>query len=222
MLIFLVVTDYIVLKIVYGKVKDQIEHLHLPERNVDESINGVSSESSAAHRATSPIARMSEMLKQNIFQSDSIEPKLKRKLMFIMLSYCYLASMSSSFNAIFLKSTLELTISTETDNWNHWLPYVLMVLSTCCTIFTEYWRQKALKDYGALYVVPIILVIILVGGTTVGAIYFDELSGLPAWRLVVFILSVAIIVSGICFISWPNINQKFDRIAVVSAANTSF
>ncbi len=94
----------------------------------------------------------------------SMAPERRSSELFLLLSYCFLASFSSSWNQLFLKSSSEVVFSSfhghSHRNWSHPLSYFLILFVIIALIFTEYWRQKALRCFGALYVVPIVQVIV--------------------------------------------------------------
>merc|ERR1719323_1753185 len=63
--------------------------------------------------------------------------------------------------------------------------------------FLEYWKQRALGTFGALYVVPIFQVILVVGGIMVGAVYFDEFAQLSSSDLAAFLVSISFCLVGV-------------------------
>ena len=76
--------------------------------------------------------------------------------------------------------------------------------------FLEYWKQKALSQFGALYVVPIFQVILVVGGVVVGAVYFDEFAQLNRFELAMFIVSITFCLIGVGILSASSAGRDGD------------
>jgi drug/metabolite transporter (DMT)-like permease len=92
---------------------------------------------------------------------------------FLCVSYSSIGALAGSYNVLFTKSVFEmLSLTFDGDNqlgvpW-FWLLIVMFALGN---VALEYWKQKALGIYGALYVVPIYQVIVIIGGIIVGGMY---------------------------------------------------
>ena len=83
------------------------------------------------------------------------------------------------------------------QNWGHWLTYALVIAFLAANVATEYWKQKALANFGALYVVPIFQVVVIVGGITFGVIYFEELETMETANIIFFIIAILITLTGV-------------------------
>ena len=59
-------------------------------------------------------------------------------------------------------------------NVTHYLSYAIIILWILCLLLMEYWRQKALSHFGALYVVPTFSVISITLTSILGMVFFEE------------------------------------------------
>ena len=111
--------------------------------------------------------------------------------------------MAHTYTVLLTKCVSEIAFGTiessiiASQNWEHWLTYVLVVGFFAANVATEYWKQKALANFGALYVVPIFQVVVIVGGITFGAIYFEELETMNPANIFFFIIAILITLTGV-------------------------
>eukprot|EP00494_Astrolonche_serrata_P027913 UN28178 len=130
---------------------------------------------------------------------------------FLMLSYCWIASIHGSFNVLIMKSVAEIiveSISNE-NQFVYWQSYVIILAFGYVNFALEYWKQKALGLFGALYVVPIYQVIVIIGGILLGAVYFEELEGLSDSDLLLFMVAVGLTIIGVGLLAYST-GQRAD------------
>lgn len=66
-----------------------------------------------------------------------------------------------------------------------------------CNFLLEYFRQRALKYFDAVIVIPIYQVFLLVGSILMGAMFYDEFDDMATSNIGMFALSIMIILVGI-------------------------
>jgi len=131
--------------------------------------------------------------KDGIKQDGSLEP---RYAVYFVICYSCLGGLGASYNVLFLKSVVTL-LEQMPDALKGWGFWVILAGLIWANGFLEYWKQKALGTFGALYVVPIFQVILVVGGCLVGAVYFDEFSQLTTVDLILFLVSIFFCLLGV-------------------------
>eukprot|EP01084_Bolivina_argentea_P026890 49999_1 len=125
----------------------------------------------------------------------------------LLFLYPTVAAYFGSCNILLTKAVGEIAVVTAQDvsegidPWEHvfvsWIPYTLIILLIIANISMEYWKQKALAKFDAMYVIPIYQVELIIGGILFGAIYFDELSILNQERLALFLTAIVINLIGV-------------------------
>jgi len=115
---------------------------------------------------------------------------------YFVVCYSCLGGLGASYNVLFMKSTVTLLeeIPESLESYGFWLIFLGLLWANC---FLEWWKQKALSMFGALYVVPIFQVMLVVGGVVVGAVYFDEFAQLSRFELAMFIVSLTCCLVGV-------------------------
>ena len=121
---------------------------------------------------------------------------------FLMLSYISIAGFFGSWNTLFTKCAVEMVMGSP-SNWAHWFSYTSIVMLIGTTLALEYWRQEALKRFNANYVGSIFIGIVIIGGVSFGAIFFQEFQALSALHLWLFILAVCTTILGIILLTSP-------------------
>jgi len=128
---------------------------------------------------------------------------------YFVVCYSCLGGLGASYNVLFLKSTVTLLeeMPESAESAGFWLILIGLIWANA---FLEYWKQKALSQFGALYVVPIFQVILVVGGVVVGAVYFDEFAQLNRFELAMFIVSITFCLIGVGILSASSAGRDDD------------
>eukprot|EP01084_Bolivina_argentea_P299714 516650_1 len=116
---------------------------------------------------------------------------------FLMVSYIALAAYCGSVNVLFMKSLMIFMGSFEAAYFRHYLFYITTIGIIVVNVTLEYFRQRAIKFFDATYVVPIFQVLLILGSSTMGAIFFDEFAALSDIQLTLFISAIGITVTGV-------------------------
>ncbi len=132
--------------------------------------------------------------------------KNKYYLMFCEIGF---ASYFSIFNALFTKCFVEIIFIEigNNGNWLHWFTYICIVFIIFTGITLEYWRQKALKNYYANYVSSIYNTFIIIGGISIGAVFFKEFKLLNWYNILLLIFAVIISFIGVIMLSFEHNNK---------------
>ena len=99
---------------------------------------------------------------------------------------------STLFNIISIKS-----LNTFSDNGTFYLTYIYIEGIFIIDFLLEMFRQKGLRAFGAIYVIPIYQVLVITMGTTMGDIYFKEMKNMKMSNAILFITSVFITCFGV-------------------------
>mmetsp|Transcript_17420 Transcript_17420/g.21440 ORF Transcript_17420/g.21440 Transcript_17420/m.21440 type:complete len:426 (-) Transcript_17420:84-1361(-) len=128
--------------------------------------------------------------------------------LFTLFSYTYLASYSGATSFLFLKGFIEIISSAFIDAWETAFTYVTFGIFLILICALEYFRQKALRLYNSLYVIPIFQVGLIIYGTVLGGLFFNEFNQLSQLNLTFFFISLAITVCGVGLLAFGSINSK--------------
>ena len=88
----------------------------------------------------------------------------------------------------------------------------MIILLIIVNILLVKFQQRALSAFNSLYVIPIFQVTVIIVGTSLGASFFNELSGLSPTKYVLFILSILVTVSGIIIMTFAPKDKNTDSI----------
>eukprot|EP00485_Elphidium_margaritaceum_P023815 CAMPEP_0202712596 /NCGR_PEP_ID=MMETSP1385-20130828/43531_1 /ASSEMBLY_ACC=CAM_ASM_000861 /TAXON_ID=933848 /ORGANISM="Elphidium margaritaceum" /LENGTH=610 /DNA_ID=CAMNT_0049372683 /DNA_START=77 /DNA_END=1909 /DNA_ORIENTATION=- len=136
----------------------------------------------------------------------------------LLLSYCLLAGYFGSLAFLFLKSFTEF-IGSSVDskekadaNAQSWYSYFTIICVVLANFALEFWRQRGLSYFHAVYVVPINQVVLIVMGSVMGGLYFEEFSNMSAVDGVMFTLAILITVVGVFVLAFNsgNVAEKTD------------
>lgn len=150
---------------------------------------------------------------------------------FLLCSYTIIAGVIGSYNVLLTKSFFEMFFTTVGGNSQLTSPwfYLITVFFLLANFSAEKWKQRALGVFGAMYVVPIYQVVVIVGGISVGAVYFKEFESLSTLNLFMFVLGVGITLAGVYVLavaegqktrSWKSIVEK--KVLPVIRASKAF
>lgn len=98
---------------------------------------------------------------------------------FTLFSCVWISVFFAANNTLFLKSGVLLLSSSfeSTDNLETNLTdpvsYIICMLVPVCMLSMEYFRQKALSLFGAIYVVPLFEVLCITLTSVIGMVYFE-------------------------------------------------
>merc|ERR1712241_204414 len=81
------------------------------------------------------------------------------------------------------------------------LSYVVVALWPTCMLSMEYFRQKALSLFGAIYVVPLFEVLCITLTSIIGMVYFEEYIGWKALNVGIYVLGILVVITGVLVLS---------------------
>eukprot|EP00494_Astrolonche_serrata_P031006 UN31275 len=131
---------------------------------------------------------------------------------FLMLSYCFIAAVHGSFNVLVTKSVLEILLN-STGDFGRWEAWMFIFAFAYVNLELEYWKQKALGLFGALFVVPIYQIEVIVGGILLGAVYFEELADLSTLDLIMFFVAIGLTLAGVGILSLSTGSTADNKVA---------
>eukprot|EP01084_Bolivina_argentea_P308056 532567_1 len=129
---------------------------------------------------------------------------------FYLISYPLLAAYCASINFLVLKSFIQIINSSIKNrqyfinNFTFWLTYIYIIGIFVINFLLEMYRQKGLRIFGAIYIIPIYQVFVITLGTTMGAIYFNEMENMTTFNSILFISSVFITCIGVIILALSN------------------
>ena len=127
---------------------------------------------------------------------------------FLLFGYVWLSCFFASNNTLFIKSSVSIIIGSLVSlddlktNATDFLSYVIITLWVACMILMEYFRQKALSHFGALYVIPIFAVMSIIMSAVIGMIYFEEYNQFTVTSGILFAVGIIITVIGVLVLSF--------------------
>jgi len=131
--------------------------------------------------------------------------KSKRFLICIV----FVTSYFGSTNQLFLKTVLEIITVGGNKFFIYALFYINIFLFVITTILLEYFRQLSLKLFNSLYVVPIFQVLLIVVGSVMGGIYFNEFSSMTTKKIIGFCVGICAVILGVIVLTVSNyLNKK--------------
>jgi len=147
---------------------------------------------------------------------DTVTDQLKHGAAFLLISYCLLAGYFGSLAFLFLKSFTEFIGSSwsskETSQANaaNWYSYFTLIGVIITNVALEFFRQRGLAYFHAVYVVPINQVVLIVMGTILGGLYFEEFDSMPALDAGMFIFAIFMTVVGVFVLAFNsgNVSEK--------------
>ena len=128
--------------------------------------------------------------------------------LFVLLSYTYLSSFISSIAYIFLKCFVQIISNNIKQAIKQALTYLVLSIFIILLICVEYFRQKALKLFNNLYVIPLFQCQLIIYGTTLGGLFFDEIQSLSDWHRLIFFIGIFCIIIGVTILTSSSILIK--------------
>ena len=121
---------------------------------------------------------------------------------FLMISYVSLAAYFGSVNVLFMKFIVVILATWTWDYLEAWFFYVVIVGIIVLNLSLEFFRQRALAYFGALFVVPIYQVLLILGAAMMGAVYFNEFVGMSTLDLIIFISAIVMTLIGVAILAF--------------------
>ncbi len=127
---------------------------------------------------------------------ETVTNELKHGSSFLLISYCLLAGYFGALAFLFLKSFTEFigsSISSQQkadENATNWYSYFTLIGVIITNFALEFFRQRGLSYFHAVYVVPINQVVLIVMGTVMGGLYFKEFNNMQLLDGIMFIIAI--------------------------------
>ncbi|GKT36594.1 Magnesium transporter NIPA like protein [Aduncisulcus paluster] len=132
----------------------------------------------------------------------------------------FIAGLFGGFSVLFSKCLGELltfTFTYDENQFNHAVPWIIMVGAVFVTILQVHFQNIGLILFTATYFVPAFHVCWTVFSILMGAIFFQEFGGMVGWQIAMFILGFLSIICGVILISLKrmenDIQNRTDEIA---------
>ena len=128
---------------------------------------------------------------------------------------------------LFIKASVSIIASSVSSkdalsaNASDFVSYIMFILWWTCLFGCEYWRQKALGHFGALYVVPLFAVGAIILESLMGMIFFQEYRNMSMQNSIYFCVGIAITILGVVKLSvdiaavWTKLYDDFIRVSMV-------
>eukprot|EP01083_Nonionella_stella_P102199 290561_1 len=128
-----------------------------------------------------------------------------------LIIFINLSAYFGSWNAILLKSVLEIMASSfggkATQNFEHFATYLLFIGFVGSILMLEFWRQKALALYVSTYVLAVYRVFVTTAGVLFGAFYWNDFVGTKGVYIGIYVLAILLSFVGVAVITFiENIN----------------
>lgn len=120
---------------------------------------------------------------------------------FFLISYPLIAAYFASINFLVLKSFVKVVDASIKDHaqWDVIAVYVAGIIAI--NFLLELHRQKGLRAFGAVYVIPIYQVLVITLGTTMGAVFYEEMKNMKPLHLTLFVISVLVTCCGVTILA---------------------
>eukprot|EP01084_Bolivina_argentea_P219527 372309_1 len=121
---------------------------------------------------------------------------------YLMISYVSLAAYFGSINVLFMKSIVVIIATFTMDYFTDWFFYMVIIGIVVVNLSLEFFRQRGLAYFGALFVVPIYQVLLILGASLMGAIYFNEFASLKLYELILFCVAIILTLIGVAILAF--------------------
>jgi len=153
-------------------------------------------------------------------RDDSVTDELKHATSFLLISYCLLAGYFGSLAFLFLKSFTEFIGSSASstavaaENATNWYSYFTLLGVVLTNFSLEFFRQRGLSYFHAVYMVPINQVVLIVMGTVLGGLYFKEFASMTSVDAGMFVVAILMTVIGVFILAFNagNVSEKTEAI----------
>ena len=154
------------------------------------------------HRSN--IRRREELVQQGIEQWDGKEigdHTIVAHPGFFLISYPLIAAYFASVNFLVLKSFVNVVDASIRGHAQLDVIAVYVAGIFVINFCLEMHRQKGLQAFGAVYVIPIFQVFVITLGTTMGAVFYEEMEDMKTLDLALFVLSVLVTCGGVTILA---------------------
>ena len=147
-------------------------------------------------------------------QDHTVTDELKHGASWLLLSYCLLAGYFGSLAFLFLKSFTEFLgnvgAAEAEANARSWYSYFTLLGVVLTNFLLEFFRQRGLSFFHAVYVVPINQCMLIVLGTVMGGLYFREFERMGVRDGALFCLAILLTVMGVFILAFNsgNVSEK--------------
>lgn len=134
-------------------------------------------------------------------------PHITKAPKFMLFGFVFISTFFASNNTLFTKACVSLAASSFESKANFEtnledpLSYLMALLWPTCMLCMEYFRQRALSLFGAIYVVPLFSVLDIILTSVLGMIYFEEYVGFAAVDAVLFSVGILVVIAGVLVLS---------------------
>eukprot|EP00484_Ammonia_sp_Unknown_P021113 CAMPEP_0197036546 /NCGR_PEP_ID=MMETSP1384-20130603/14021_1 /TAXON_ID=29189 /ORGANISM="Ammonia sp." /LENGTH=627 /DNA_ID=CAMNT_0042466735 /DNA_START=142 /DNA_END=2025 /DNA_ORIENTATION=+ len=145
-------------------------------------------------------------------EDEEVTDEIKHGKGFLLISYCLLAGYFGSLAFLFLKSFTEFigsSISSKDkadSNATNWYSYFTLICVIITNFALEFFRQRGLSYFHAVYVVPINQVVLIVMGSVTGGLYFEEFDSMTALDGGLFVVAILMTVMGVFILAFNSGN----------------
>lgn len=157
---------------------------------------------------------VADYLRKNA-RDHTVTDELKHGASWLLLSYCLLAGYFGSLAFLFLKSFTEFVGNIANDaanaeNRENWYSYFTLIGVIVTNFLLEFFRQRGLSFFHAVYVVPINQCVLIVLGTVMGGLYFREFEKMSALDGSLFCVAIVMTVMGVFILAFNsgNVSEK--------------
>eukprot|EP01083_Nonionella_stella_P086525 240445_1 len=130
-----------------------------------------------------------------------------------MIIFVNISAYFGSWNAILLKSVLEIMASSFDgkfeDNFVHVATYLLFIGFVGSLLLLEFWRQKALALYVSTYVLAVYRVFVTTAGVLFGAFYWNDFVGTKGVYIGIYVLAILVSFVGVAVITLTENTKMF-------------
>ena len=134
------------------------------------------------------------------------------KLKTYLIAIVYVTAYWGAINMLFLKcwlTTMNVVHMPETmKEWMFWATFVIFIATL---ILLEYWRQESLKLFNSLYVIPMFQTLLIVSGTWIGGVFFEEFVDLDPRNFDIFCVGIGITIFGVLVLTFSNYLSKLKK-----------
>eukprot|EP01084_Bolivina_argentea_P310445 537220_1 len=121
---------------------------------------------------------------------------------FLMISYISLAAYFGSISVLLMKSAVLMLYNINAEIVSDWFFWFIVLGCVVVNFMLEYFRQRALACFGAMFVVPIYQVLYVIGAALFGAVYFGEFDQLNSLDLILFMSSLLMSLFGVLILAF--------------------
>jgi len=130
---------------------------------------------------------------------------------FLLGAYCTLAAYFGSVNMLFMKSLVTELGTFEVSYLVDWFFWSTIAVVIGVNVALEFFRQRALYYFDAVYVVPIFSVLLILGSSVMGGVFFHEFDNLESLQLILFPVSILVTLFGVGILAY-NVGAMYSNL----------